>query len=130
MKKWWYLAVVLGLLAAAVLWPGETRQEPQIESPQGQAVRFTNLRCRVLGCCDGQQDVTALLVENTGNVAYSRVQLVVIREGKRLYFDAGEVPAGGQVLILERNRTAYTDDAFEDCYCLTAIPESVTLSHN
>ncbi len=138
MKRPWWIGLILVFVSVGVLVGGKEKgysAEPVINAAQensGQKVRYTDLVCRSLACYDGAYledgsdeemiGVTALVLENTGETGIRRAQVVVLRDGQKLYFEASYIPPKGTVLVLEKNGAAYEGSGFDSCYCLTLIP--------
>lgn len=106
----------------------------QIPVQQGLPCRmqYTSLVARHLVCYDGpyledgsQEELTGvcgLLLENTANVGVEYVRVIISQGNQELVFDATYIPPKGSVMILEKNRTAYSLDPVESCSCRTLIP--------
>lgn len=131
MKKLWWFGLGLFCAFGIWLWCGkEPDAEPESQKYcRGQKVPLTNFYCHSLLHCDGkyiqaEEGTTALLLENTGNIGYDRVQIVVVQNGKRLRFETEDLPPYGWVVLFEENMTPFSGDSYEDVYCLTAIPEA------
>lgn len=94
-------------------------------------LQYTTLVARQLAAYDGPYledgsdeelvDVAALVLENTGTIGMEYVQVVLQQGGRELVFDVTYVPPRGTVLILEKNRAAYSTDPVESCRCRTLI---------
>ena len=95
-------------------------------------IPYTNLIVRRLAAYDGPYledgteeelvGIAALVLENTSTIGIEYVQVVVSQGGQELTFDATYLPPRSKVLILEKNRAAYSDRPIEGCRCRTLIP--------
>lgn len=98
------------------------------------AFRYTSLVARQLAIYDGPsledgievtlEGTAALELENTGTVGMEYVQIVLTQNGQELRFEATYIPPRAKVLIVEANRTPYSDAPVENCRCRTVIPGS------
>lgn len=95
-------------------------------------IPYTNLIARQLAAYDGPYledgtdeelvGIAALVLENTSTIGIEYVQVVVTQGGQELTFDATYLPPRSKVLILEKNRTMYSDRPIDGCRCRTLIP--------
>ncbi len=108
----------------------------QTDKHQGlpQSLQYTTLVAQELVCYDGAfledgsdeelAGIAALLLENTGTVGIEYTQVVMEQAGRQLIFDATYIPPRGKVLILEKNRAAYSTATVESSRCRVLIPGS------
>lgn len=124
MKKLWWIGIFLAGVGAGLLWPKGQSEEPE-QPPQasGIPVQHTSFVCRELIAASDHNSTAALLVENTGNIDYTDAQIVVVQDGRRLYFEIEFLPAESRVLVMEKDSRSCRSDQIDSCYCLTAIPE-------
>lgn len=123
MRKLWWIGIFLAGLGLGCLFSGgsmEIGQERELQT--GVAVRQTGFVCRELMTLQGTEPVAVLLLENTGNTDYRDTCIVVVQNGKRLYFETELLSAGGVSLIMERDGKTASGTAIDDCYCMSAIP--------
>jgi len=118
--------------------PTQTEQTPNPENSQSvflpHTFRYTSLVARRLAVYDGPsqesgtqeylEGVTALVLENTGNVGIEFAQVLLVQQGKTLVFEATYIPPQAAVLIVEKNHTPYSGGEIEDGRCRTVIPGS------
>ena len=96
------------------------------------SVKYTPLVIRQLASYDGpyledgtEEELTAvaaLVVENTGTIGIEYAQLVITQDQRELVFDATYIPPRGTILILEKDRQAYSGETVTGCRCRTLIP--------
>ena len=64
--------------------------------------------------------VTAIVLQNTGDTAVEYASVSISRDGTALQFDASAVPAGGTVVVQEKNRTSFQEGNYSDCTATVA----------
>ena len=64
--------------------------------------------------------VTAIVLQNTGDTAVEYASVSISRDGTALQFDASAVPAGGTVVVQEKNRTSFQEGNYGDCTATVA----------
>lgn len=75
-------------------------------------------------------DVTALLLENTGDINVEYVSLTLNRDGETLEFEASDIPAGASVVVQEKNKAAYQDGTYSDCDAMSAELDTFEMSED
>lgn len=59
--------------------------------------------------------VTVIILENTGDTEVEYASITVNREGTELQFEASALPAGGTVVVQEKNRVLFEGGNYTDC---------------
>ena len=74
------------------------------------------------GSGENVMGMAALVLENTGTIGIEYARIVLMQNGQQLVFDATYIPPKSTVLVLEENKTAYSDAPVTQCRCHTVIP--------
>ena len=72
--------------------------------------------------------VTVIILENTGDTEVEYASITVNREGTELQFEASALPAGGTVVVQEKNRVLFEGGNYTDCSADVAEIEEFDLS--
>ena len=145
-RKWW---IVAGLVVAAMLWNSADAQEETEDAPvftppmqtQGTetavtdtlefpfVVRGTELIVQYAAQYEGPfledeiqepvSGVMALMVYNPGTKYVKSARLIVQRGQEKLLFEITMLPPGSRVLVLEKNKSPYSEELPDDCHCFT-----------
>lgn len=89
-------------------------------------VQDTQMVAQLIACYEGpfREDgsdeevagVAALLVENTGGTMISEGAVILDWGAERLVFELYALPAGGKVLVLEKDQKSYSGQQLTGCY--------------
>lgn len=112
----------------------DTTAPPEDEMGLPCAFRYTSLVARSLTVYDGPsledgvdvvlEGTAALVLENTGTIGIEFAQVILVQDGQDLRFDATYIPPRATVLVVEKNRTPYSNAPVENCRVRTVIPGS------
>lgn len=72
--------------------------------------------------------VTVIILENTGDTEVEYASITVNREGTELQFEASALPAGGTVVVQEKNRVLFEGGNYTDCSADVAEIEEFDMS--
>ena len=72
--------------------------------------------------------VTVIILENTGDTEVEYASITVNREGTELQFEASALPAGGTVVVQEKNRVLFEEGNYTDCSADVAEIEEFDMS--
>lgn len=64
--------------------------------------------------------VTVMLLQNAGDTEVEYASVSVSRDGTALQFDASALPAGGTVVVQEKNKTPFQEGNYSDCSATVA----------
>ena len=64
--------------------------------------------------------VTVMLLQNAGDTEVEYASVSVSRDGTALQFDASALPAGGTVVVQEKNKTPFQEGNYADCSATVA----------
>ena len=64
--------------------------------------------------------VTVIVLQNTGDTIVEYASVSISRDGTALQFDASAIPAGGSVVVQEKNRTSFQEGNYTDCTATVA----------
>ena len=116
----------------------QTGDKPIEEDTFPMALQYTALVVEKLSSYDGPwlEDgseenvigVAALLVRNTATVGIEYARITLMQNGRELVFDATYIPPKSSILLLEENKTLYSDAPVSKCRYRTVIPGDFDLS--
>lgn len=67
--------------------------------------------------------VMALMVYNPGSRYVQNVRIVLQQGENMLFFEISMLPPGSRVLVLEKNKSPYSEELLDFCHCLTLHTE-------
>lgn len=106
---------------------GPAATQPPTTPPETSDQPVPILAAKQLVSFDGSEDdelagVAALELRNMGTSGIAYAEVVVYQQDRQLTFVTTYIPAGGSVLVPEKDKKTYTQAAVTDFQCLRVIP--------